>query len=115
VRNLVGIDPNKGWIAIGDLVSKGDPIMFTRRDKPSAETDLDRMLSKLKQRIAKPIRGGIYVSCLSRGVNLFGPDAAETRRINAQLGDFPLVGFFANGEISHDRLYAHTGVLTLFT
>jgi small ligand-binding sensory domain FIST len=115
VRNLVGIDPNKGWIAIGDVVSKGDPILFTRRDKPSAETDLDRMLSRLKQRIAKPIRGGIYVSCLSRGVNLFGPDAAETRRINAQLGDFPLVGFIANGEISHDRLYAHTGVLTLFT
>ena len=115
VRNLVGIDPNKGWIAIGDLVSKGDPIMFTRRDKPSAETDLDRMLSRLKQRIDKPIRGGIYVSCLSRGVNLFGPDAAETRRIHAQLGEFPLVGFFANGEISHDRLYAHTGVLTLFT
>ena len=51
VRNLMGIDPNKGWIAIGDLVSKGDPILFTRRDKPSAETDLDRMLSKLKQRI----------------------------------------------------------------
>jgi small ligand-binding sensory domain FIST len=115
VRNLVGIDPNKGWIAIGDLVTKGDPILFTRRDKSSAETDLDRMLSKLRQRIDKPIRGGIYVSCLSRGVNLFGPDAAETRRINAQLGDFPLVGFFANGEISHDRLYAHTGVLTLFT
>jgi small ligand-binding sensory domain FIST len=115
VRNLVGIDPSKGWIAIGDLVEKGDPILFTRRDKPSAETDLDRMLAKLKQRIDRPIRGGIYVSCLSRGVNLFGPDAAETRRINARLGDFPLVGFFANGEISHDRLYAHTGVLTLFT
>jgi len=115
VRNLVGIDPGKGWLAIGDLVSNGDPIMFTRRDKPSAETDLDRMLSRLKQRIDKPIRGGIYVSCVSRGVNLFGPDAAETRRITAQLGEFPLVGFFANGEISHDRLYAHTGVLTLFT
>jgi len=115
VRNLVGVDPNKGWIAIGELVSKGDPILFTRRDKPSAETDLDRMLARLKQRIDKPIRGGIYVSCLSRGTNLFGPDAAETRRIHAQLGDFPLVGFFANGEISHDRLYAHTGVLTLFT
>ncbi|MDQ7249265.1 FIST signal transduction protein [Dongia sedimenti] len=115
VRNLVGIDPNKGWIAIGDLVAKGDSILFTRRDKPSAETDLDRMLSRLKQRIGKPIRGGIYVSCLSRGPNLFGPDAVETRRITAALGDFPLVGFFANGEISHDRLYAHTGVLTLFT
>jgi small ligand-binding sensory domain FIST len=115
VRNLVGIDPNKGWIAIGDLVAKGDPILFARRDRPNAETDLDRMLSRLKQRIGKPIRGGVYVSCLSRGVNLFGPDSAEARRIAARLGDFPLVGFFANGEISHGRLYTHTGVLTLFT
>ena len=33
----------------------------------------------------------------------------------APLGDFPLIGFFANGEISRDRLYGHTGILTLFT
>ena len=26
-----------------------------------------------------------------------------------------LVGFYANGEISQDRLYGYTGVLTLFT
>jgi small ligand-binding sensory domain FIST len=25
----------------------------------------------------------------------------------------PLAGFFANGEISHNRLYGYTGVLTL--
>jgi small ligand-binding sensory domain FIST len=115
VRNLVGIDPSRGWIAIGDIVSAGDSILFTRRDKASAEADLDRMLARLKQRVDRPIRGGIYVSCLSRGPNLFGADAAETRRIAEVLGDFPLVGFFANGEISHDRLYAHTGVLTLFS
>ena len=31
-----------------------------------------------------------------------------------ELGEFPLVGFFANGEISNNRLYGYTGVLTLF-
>ena len=30
------------------------------------------------------------------------------------IGEVPLVGFFCNGEISHDRLYGYTGVLTLF-
>jgi small ligand-binding sensory domain FIST len=30
------------------------------------------------------------------------------------LGDFPLVGFFANGEIFHDRLYGYTGVPAVF-
>jgi small ligand-binding sensory domain FIST len=31
------------------------------------------------------------------------------------LGEVPLAGFYANGEISHNRLYAYTGVLTLFS
>jgi small ligand-binding sensory domain FIST len=34
--------------------------------------------------------------------------------ISRTLGDIPLVGFFANGEISHNRLYGYTGVLTVF-
>ena len=29
-------------------------------------------------------------------------------------GDIPVVGFFGNGEISHDRLYTYTGVLTVY-
>ncbi|MGB5307168.1 MAG: histidine kinase, partial [Gammaproteobacteria bacterium] len=36
------------------------------------------------------------------------------KMISEQLGEFPLVGFFANGEISHNLLYGYTGVLTLF-
>ncbi len=39
----------------------------------------------------------------------------ETGLIRETFGDFPLIGFFANGEISRDRLYGHTGVLTVFT
>jgi small ligand-binding sensory domain FIST len=73
------------------------------------------MLDALKGRLSGPPRGGIYCSCLGRGVNLFGPDSAELKQIQAVLGEFPLVGFYANGEISQDRLYGYTGVLTLFT
>lgn len=114
VRNLTGIDSNKGWIAIAAEVAAGDSVLFTRRDRNTALADLERMLERLKQRIDRPIRGGLYVSCIARGPNLFGFDAAETRLIAKHLGQFPLTGFFANGEISHDRIYAYTGVLTLF-
>jgi small ligand-binding sensory domain FIST len=114
VRNLTGIDTGKGWLAIGAEVAAGDGIMFTRRDRNSALDDFERMLDRLKRRIDRPIRGGLYVSCIARGPNLFGPDAVETRLIAEHLGQFPLTGFFANGEISHDRVYAYTGVLTLF-
>jgi small ligand-binding sensory domain FIST len=30
------------------------------------------------------------------------------------LGDVPLVGFFAAGEIARNQLYGYTGVLTVF-
>lgn len=72
------------------------------------------MLEDLKQRCAQP-KGGLYISCLARGRNLFGDGSAELRLIQETLGDVPLAGFFANGEICHDRLYGYTGVLSLFS
>jgi small ligand-binding sensory domain FIST len=35
--------------------------------------------------------------------------------VQSELGDLPLAGFFANGEISNDRLYGYTGVLAVFS
>ena len=54
------------------------------------------------------------MSCLGRGRHQFGDHSEEVRFIHAVLGDFPLVGFFANGEIHKSALYGFTGVLTLF-
>lgn len=114
VRNLTGIDPQRGLLAIGAEVGVNDPILFVRRDKGAAEQDLSRMLRQIKARAKTTPKGGLYVSCVARGPNLFGPESQELRRIRDELGDFPLVGFFANGEISHNRLYGYTGVLTVF-
>jgi len=115
VRNLVGIDPRQGWIALGAEVAPGDLILFCRRDPESARADLDRMLRQLAGRLQGPPKAGIYVSCIARGAALFGEPGVETGMIRDRFGDIPLIGFFANGEISRDRLYGHTGVLTLFT
>ena len=114
VRNLVGIDPGNKMLAIGELVEAGAPVMFCRRDHGTARDDMARMLESIKQGLFSRPRGGVYYSCLGRGAGLFGPDSAELKMIRDALGDFPLVGFFCNGEISHNRLYGYTGVLTLF-
>ncbi|MFP4603631.1 MAG: FIST N-terminal domain-containing protein [Halochromatium sp.] len=115
VRNLIGVDMEKRLIGIGDLVEKGQELMFCRRDANTAREDLSRMLANLKGRLQGPPRGGVYVSCLGRGANLFGDDSQELKQIRDELGEFPLVGFYANGELSQNRLYGYTGVLTLFT
>jgi small ligand-binding sensory domain FIST len=115
VRNLMGIDEINGLIAIGDHLEEQERLMFCRRDGNSAREDMSAMLQRLKNRVGNdPIRGGIYVSCLGRGRYQFGDNSEELRLIQEQLGDFPLAGFFANGEIYNGRLYGYTGVLTLF-
>jgi len=115
VRNLVGVDPETGVVAIGDYVSAGDQVMFCRRDHESAIADMKRMLNDIKARTEiSAIKGGLYFSCCARGPNQFGADSEELKMVSSELGDFPLVGFFANGEISNNRLYGYTGVLTVF-
>lgn len=114
VRNLVGIDPQSGLVAIGDMVEQGSRMVFCRRDANTAREDMLRMLAEIERTLDGPPRGGVYVSCLGRGRNLFGNNSEELKLIESELGAFPLVGFYANGEISQDRLYGYTGVLTLF-
>lgn len=114
VRNLIGIDPANKLVAIGDTASEGSKIMFCRRDDSSAAEDMKRMLASIKSGLFRKPRGAVYYSCIGRGANLFGESSEELSMIQDSLGDIPLVGFFCNGEISHNRVYAYTGVLTLF-
>ena len=114
VRNLVGIDPTNKLVAIGDTAREGSRIMFCRRDDLSAAEDMKRMLESIKSGLFRKPRGAVYYSCIGRGANLFGQSSEELSMIQDSLGDIPLVGFFGNGEISHNRVYAYTGVLTLF-
>jgi small ligand-binding sensory domain FIST len=112
-RNLVGVDPRSKLIAIGEGVEPGAELVFCRRDRDAARADLCRIVDELKAATPKP-RGALYFSCLARGEHMFGARGAELELIRRALGEVPLVGFFCNGEISRDRLYGYTGVLTLF-
>jgi small ligand-binding sensory domain FIST len=60
------------------------------------------------------IAGAIYVSCAGRGGPHFGAPSAELQIVRHALGDVPLAGFFAAGEIARHHVYGYTGVLTVF-
>jgi small ligand-binding sensory domain FIST len=119
VRNLVGIDVGHDIFAINDFLIEGNEVVFCRRTEETAVEDMQHMLDNIARRFeqtpGQTIKGGLYVSCLGRGRSQFGDDSEEIKMIRETLGDFPLTGFFANGEIHHNKLYGYTGVLTLFT
>lgn len=122
VRHLIGIDPGRRAIAIGDVPPVDMQLAFCRRDTEAARRDLVRICAEIREELdpgeadaARTIAGAIYVSCSGRGGPHFGAPSAELAVIRHALGDVPLVGFFAAGEIARHHLYGYTGVLTVFT
>ncbi len=143
VRHIIGLDPVRRGIAIADLAPVGGTLSFCQRNVSAAKADLTRICTEIRESLEpaemgfdgamqyianndattvtlpqfpeKNILGAIYVSCAGRGGPHFGAPSAELQMIRRALGDVPLVGFFAGGEIAHKHLYGYTGVLTVFT
>lgn len=117
VRNVLGIDPQNRVLAVSTIPHPGERAVFCTRDRQAARADLVRICTELREELESGslrVLGGHYVSCVARGEHLFGAPGAELGIVAHNLGDVPLVGFFANGEIARDRIYGYTGVLTLF-
>lgn len=114
VRNMVAFDVEHSIFAINDYIKADNEIVFCKRTEQTAVDDMQQMLENIARRLKQAPKGGLYVSCLGRGREQFGSHSEEIKMIHKILGDFPLTGFFANGEIHHNKLYGYTGVLTLF-
>jgi len=138
VRHLVGLDPGRRGVAIGDQALIGQHLAFCARHTEAARRDLVRICSEVREELepetlplstvlalqgseaehaphpARHIAGAVYVSCAGRGGPHFGAPSAELAIVRHALGDVPLVGFFANGEIARHHLYGYTGVLSVF-
>lgn len=137
VRHIVGLDATRSGVALGDHVEVGMRLAFCQRNVGAARADLMRICAEIREELspqleeaqalpaagsapqAEPaggrrICGALYVSCSGRGGPHFGGPSAELQIVRHALGDVPLAGFFAGGEIAAHRLYGYTGVLTVF-
>ena len=139
VRHIIGLDPGRRGVAVADLVDAGMKLAFCQRNMQAARADLVRICAEIREELepleqtmetasalaasqaesaphpARRIAGALYVSCSGRGGPHFGGPSAELQVVRHALGDVPLVGFFAGGEIARHHVYGYTGVLTVFT
>ena len=139
VRHIIGLDPARHGVAVATELHEGMQLAFCQRNAQAAKADLMRVCAEIREELepqeltmeavsalaaseaesaphpARGIAGAIYVSCTGRGGPHFGGPSAELQIVRRALGDVPLVGFFASGEIARNHLYGYTGVLTVFT
>ena len=138
VRHIIGVDPGRRGVAIAERPQVGQRAAFCQRNAQAARADLMRICAEIREELepeevthataaalaapheepsangTRRIRGAVYISCAGRGGAHFGGPSAELQIIRHALGDVPLTGFFAGGEIARHHLYGYTGVLTVF-
>lgn len=98
IRNVIGIDPQAGTIAIGDFIRPGQTVQFHVRDDASADNDLRQLLASSQAATGRP-GGALLFSCNGRGTRLFPEPHHDASCIRDAWGDLPLAGFFAAGEL----------------
>ncbi|MFP4313411.1 MAG: FIST N-terminal domain-containing protein [Alphaproteobacteria bacterium] len=121
VRNIIDIDEGDKSLEIAYPVQDGAHILFVNRNDETASSDLSKKLLALRNRVIKTHgsfapKGGLYISCVARAFTDFkgkGP-GGEMALVRDIIGDIPLTGFYASGEINAARLYSYTGILILF-
>jgi small ligand-binding sensory domain FIST len=97
VRNVTGFDPDQGALAIGDFVRPGQTIQFHIRDEGTASDELRQLLTRAATRHAP--QGALLFTCNGRGTRMFSQEHHDASMIQQCLGNIPLAGFFAQGEL----------------
>ena len=99
VRNLIGVDPKNGAVAVADRVRPGMNVQFQLRE---ADASREEALSLLKAAATTDERApvfGLLMACLGRGQGLFGVPDGDVTLGRQVMPDLPRAGAFCNGEI----------------
>ncbi|MBE9180540.1 FIST C-terminal domain-containing protein [Oculatella sp. LEGE 06141] len=102
IRNLLGVDPKLGAIAIGDRVRPGQRVQFHLRDAQASAEDLESLLARYQRQAdgetASSV-GALMFACVGRGEGLYGEANFDSQLFNRYVPNIPLSGFFCGGEI----------------
>jgi small ligand-binding sensory domain FIST len=119
IRNVLGVDPESGALAVGARPRRFQALQFHLRDAASATEDLLACLERRRVETGgvRPA-GALLFSCLGRGERFFGRPNHDSDLFRERVGPVPLGGFFCNGEIGpvgpQTFLHGYTSSFALF-
>ena len=96
VRNLIGVDPSNGAVAVAERVRPGQNVQFQLRE---ATASRDEALQLLQAAAGDSPQFGLLMACLGRGESLFGVPDGDISLARQVMPDLPIAGAFCNGEI----------------
>ena len=107
VRDLLGIDPLNGALAIADRLTVGQKVQFQSRDVEISQKEIELGIKNiLKTTGEKPILT-FLLSCIGRSKSGAGNNYGDLQSVNNLLGEIPLCGGFFQGEIGQINGNSH--------
>ena len=96
VRNLIGIDPRNGAVAVAERMRAGQQVQFQLRDGTTSRQELRQLLER--QRLKQPVPlAALVFACLVRGQGLYGERDGDVSTCSEAFADVPIAGAFCNG------------------
>ncbi|WP_449064641.1 FIST signal transduction protein [Planomonospora algeriensis] len=118
IRGVLGIDPDREAVAIGDVVDIGRTVRFQVRDAATADEDLYELLDAHREEFGR-VEGALLFACNGRGSAMFGSADHDTTAVNDILGPVGVAGFFSAGEIGpvggQNHVHGFTASLLVFS
>jgi small ligand-binding sensory domain FIST len=115
IRNVMGLDNERGAVVVNDYFKVGQTVQFQVRDEESASIELRQLLKKNEP---TEVKGGLMFTCNGRGTRLFAEPDHDAGVIKETVGEIPLAGFFAQGEIGpvggENHMHGYTASVVLF-
>ena len=98
VRNLIGVDPRTGSVAVAERLRVGQQVQFQLRDAETSRQEQQQLLGQQRSRNAEPMAALLF-ACLGRGEGLYGGPNGDVDGCHEQFPAVPISGAFCNGEI----------------
>ncbi|MFI7444377.1 FIST signal transduction protein [Nonomuraea indica] len=118
IRGVIGIDPEREAVAIGDVVEVGRTVRFQVRDAATADEDLYDLLDAHREEFGR-VDGALLFSCNGRGSAMFGSADHDPVALRDTLGPVGMAGFFAAGEVGpvggHNHVHGFTASVLVFS
>jgi small ligand-binding sensory domain FIST len=116
IRNVLGIDHETGAVAVGDFLRPGQTVQFHLREESAASAEFQQMLRRDPE--AASAQSALLFTCNGRGSRLFSTPHHDATMLANELGDLPVAGLFAQGEIGpvggRNFLHGFTASVALF-
>jgi small ligand-binding sensory domain FIST len=99
VRNLIGVDPRNGAVAVAERMRVGQRVQFQLRDAEASRQDARLLLRRQSLEEGTQPMAALLFACLGRGEGLYGEADGDVKLCREVFASVPIAGVFCNGEI----------------